>query len=231
MNREVQSMTQNPIRLLVVDDQGIVRKGVRALLAEVDGMKVLGEASNGLEAVKQAEALQPDVILMDLVMPGMDGIEAIRQIMARQPKARILALTSFAADDKVFPAIKAGALGYLLKDSEPEDLIAAIKNIYRGEPFLHPSIARKVLEELSHPAGNPPTPEPLTERELEVLQLVSQGLSNQEIAERLVIGDATVRTHIGNILGKLHLANRVQAALYALRKGLSSLDDSGSTQE
>jgi two-component system, NarL family, response regulator LiaR len=224
-------MTQNPIRLLVVDDQGIVRKGVRALLAEVDGMKVLGEASNGLEAVKQAEALQPDVILMDLVMPGMDGIEAIRQIMARQPKARILALTSFAADDKVFPAIKAGALGYLLKDSEPEDLIAAIKNIYRGEPFLHPSIARKVLEELSHPAGNPPTPEPLTERELEVLQLVSQGLSNQEIAERLVIGDATVRTHIGNILGKLHLANRVQAALYALRKGLSSLDDSGSTQE
>jgi NarL family two-component system response regulator LiaR len=224
-------MTQNPIRLLIVDDQGIVRKGVRALLAEVDGMKVLGEASNGLEAVKQAEALQPDVILMDLVMPGMDGIEAIRQIMARRPKARILALTSFAADDKVFPAIKAGALGYLLKDSEPEDLIAAIKNIYRGEPFLHPSIARKVLEELSHPAGNPPTPEPLTERELEVLQLVSQGLSNQEIAERLVIGDATVRTHIGNILGKLHLANRVQAALYALRKGLSSLDDSGSTQE
>jgi NarL family two-component system response regulator LiaR len=224
-------MTQNPIRLLIVDDQGIVRKGVRALLAEVDGMIVLGEASNGLEAVKQAEALQPDVILMDLVMPGMDGIEAIRQIMARQPKARILALTSFAADDKVFPAIKAGALGYLLKDSEPEDLIAAIKNIYRGEPFLHPSIARKVLEELSHPAGNSPTPEPLTERELEVLQLVSQGLSNQEIAERLVIGDATVRTHIGNILGKLHLANRVQAALYALRKGLSSLDDSGSTQE
>jgi two-component system, NarL family, response regulator LiaR len=224
-------MTQNPIRLLVVDDQGIVRKGVRALLAEVDGMKVVGEASNGLEAVNQAEALHPDVILMDLVMPGMDGIEAIRQIMARQPKARILALTSFAADDKVFPAIKAGALGYLLKDSEPEDLIAAIKNIYRGEPFLHPSIARKVLEELSHPAGNSPTPEPLTERELEVLQLVSQGLSNQEIAERLVIGDATVRTHIGNILGKLHLANRVQAALYALRKGLSSLDDSGSTQE
>ena len=166
---------------------------------------------------------------MDLVMPRMDGIEAIRQIMAKQPKARILALTSFAADDKVFPAIKAGALGYLLKDSEPEDLIVAIKNIHRGEPFLHPSIARKVLEELSHPAGSPPTPEPLTERELEVLQLVAQGLSNQEIAEKLVIGDATVRTHIGNILSKLHLANRVQAALYALRKGLSSLDDSGGT--
>jgi NarL family two-component system response regulator LiaR len=224
-------MTQKPIRLLLVDDQGIVRKGVRALLAEVEGMKVLGEASDGLEAVVQAEALKPDVILMDLVMPGMDGIEAIRQIRAKQPGARILALTSYTADDKVFPAIKAGALGYLLKDSEPEDLIAAIRNVYHGKPFLHPNIARKVLEELSHPAGSPPTPEPLTERELEVLQLVAQGLSNDEIAEKLVIGEATVRTHIGNIFNKLHLANRVQAALYALRRGLSSLDDSGNTEE
>jgi two-component system, NarL family, response regulator LiaR len=219
-------MTQKQIRLLIVDDQGIVRKGIRALLAEVPGMSVVGEAGDGLEAIKQVETLQPDVILMDLVMPRMDGIEAISQIMTRQPQARILALTSFVADDKVFPAIKAGAMGYLLKDSEPEDLIAAIRNIHRGLPFLHPSIARKVLEELNHPAGSPPTPEPLTERELEVLQLVAQGLSNQEIAEKLVIGDATVRTHIGNILSKLHLANRVQATLYALRKGLSSLDDS-----
>jgi NarL family two-component system response regulator LiaR len=217
-------MAEKPIRLLLVDDQGIVRKGTRALLAEVDGMSVLGEASNGVEAVEQAEALHPDVILMDLVMPIMDGIEAIRQIKARQPAARILALTSFAADDKVFPAIKAGALGYLLKDSEPEDLIAAIRNVHRGEPFLHPNIARKVLDELGHPAGSSPTPEPLTERELEVLQLVAQGLSNQEISEQLVIGDTTVRTHIGNILNKLHLANRVQATLYALRKGLSSLE-------
>ena len=225
MNDEVQPMAQKPIRLLIVDDQGIVRKGIRALLAEVYGMEVLGEAGDGLEAIQQAEALHPDVILMDLVMPRMDGIEAIRQIKARLPEVRILALTSFVADDKVFPAIKAGALGYLLKDSEPEDLIAAIKNVYRGEPFLHPNIARKVLEELSHPAGNSPTPEPLTEREMEVLQLVAQGMSNQEIAERLVIGDATVRTHIGNILTKLHLANRVQAALYALRKGLSTLDN------
>ena len=224
-------MTPKPIRLLIVDDQGIVRKGIRALLAEVKGMDVIGEASDGLEAVKQADLLKPDVILMDLVMPRLDGIEAIRQIIARQPNARILALTSFVADDKVFPAIKAGALGYLLKDSEPEDLITAIKNIQRGEPFLHPSIARKVLEELSHPAGSPPTPEPLTERELEVLQLVAQGLSNQAIAEKLVIGDATVRTHIGNILSKLHLANRVQATLYALRKGLSSLDDKEGAEE
>jgi NarL family two-component system response regulator LiaR len=219
-------MTKKPIRLLVVDDQGIVRKGIRALLAEVKGMLVVGEASDGLEAIDQAEALHPDVILMDLVMPKLDGIEAIRRIKIKLPDVQILALTSFAADDKVFPAIKAGALGYLLKDSDPEDLITAIKNVQRGQPFLHPSIARKVLEELSHPTGNPPTPDPLTEREVEVLQLVGQGISNQEIAERLVISEATVRTHIGNILLKLHLANRVQAALYALRKGLSSLEDS-----
>jgi NarL family two-component system response regulator LiaR len=219
-------MTKKPIRLLVVDDQGIVRKGIRALLAEVKGMLVVGEASDGLEAIDQAEALHPDVILMDLVMPKLDGIEAIRRIKVKLPDVQILALTSFAADDKVFPAIKAGALGYLLKDSDPEDLITAIKNVQRGQPFLHPNIARKVLEELSHPTGNPPTPDPLTEREVEVLQLVGQGISNQEIAERLVISEATVRTHIGNILLKLHLANRVQAALYALRKGLSSLEDS-----
>jgi NarL family two-component system response regulator LiaR len=218
-------MSNKPIRLLIVDDQAIVRKGIRALLDEVKGMDVIGEAADGLEAVQQAASLQPDVILMDLVMPKLDGIEAIRRILVDEPKARILVLTSFTADDKVFPAIKAGALGYLLKDSEPEELIAAIMNIYRGQPFLHPSIARKVLEELSHPAGSPPTPEPLTERELEVLQLVAQGYSNQAIAEKLVIGDATVRTHIGNILTKLHLANKVQAALYALRKGLSSLEE------
>ncbi len=197
-----------------------------ALLAEVKDMEVIGEAGDGLEAVDQAEALQPDVILMDLVMPRLDGIEAIRRIKARQLDVQILALTSFVADDKVFPAIKAGALGYLLKDSDPEDLITAIKNVHRVQPFLHPSIARKVLEELSHPAGNPPTPDPLTEREVEVLQLVAQGVSNQEIAERLVISEATVRTNIGNNFTKLHLANRVQAALYALRKGLSSLEDS-----
>src|SRR5512138_1537706 len=218
-------MPTKPIRLLIVDDQAIVRKGIRALLAEVNGMEVIGEAGDGLEAVRLAASLHPDVILMDLVMPRLDGIEAIRRILADQPSARILVLTSFAADDKVFPAIKAGALGYLLKDSEPEELITAIRNIHRGEPFLHPSIARKVLEELSHPASTTPTPEPLTDRELEVLQLVAQGYSNQSISEALVISDATVRTHIGNILSKLHLANKVQAALYALRKGLSSLNE------
>jgi NarL family two-component system response regulator LiaR len=212
------------IRVLIVDDHTIVRKGIRALLAEIAGIEVVGEADNGQEAVTQAEALHPDVILMDLAMPKMDGIEATRQIKASQPESRILVMTSFAADDKVFPAIKAGALGYLLKESTPEDLVQAIRQIYRGESSLHPTIARKVLQEITHPPDRPPTPNPLTEREAEVLRLVAQGLSNQDIARKLNISDPTVRTHVSNIMSKLHLATRIQAALYALREGLVSLD-------
>jgi NarL family two-component system response regulator LiaR len=215
----------NSIRILVADDHAIVRKGIRALLATEPDIEVAGEAENGREAVTEAESLRPDVILMDLVMPEMDGIEAIRRITARQPEARILVLTSFAADDKVFPAIKAGALGYLLKDSGPEELVQAIHQVYRGESSLHPTVARKLLQELSRPSERPPTPEPLTEREVEVLRLVARGQSNQEMADQLVISEATVRTHVSNILGKLHLASRTQAALYALREGLASLDD------
>jgi len=212
------------IRVLIVDDHTIVRKGIRALLAEIAGIEVVGEADNGQEAVAQAETLYPDVILMDLAMPKMDGIEATRQIKASQPESRILVMTSFAADDKVFPAIKAGALGYLLKESAPEDLVQAIRQIHRGESSLHPTIARKVLQEITHPADRPRTPDPLTEREAEVLRLVAQGLSNQDIARRLNISDPTVRTHVSNILSKLHLATRIQAALYALREGLVSLE-------
>ncbi len=212
------------IRVLIVDDHTIVRKGIRALLAEIEGMEVVGEADNGQEAVAQAETLHPDVILMDLAMPKMDGIEATRQIKASQPESRILVMTSFAADDKVFPAIKAGALGYLLKESAPEDLVQAIHQIHRGESSLHPTIARKVLQEITHPSDRPPTPNPLTEREDEVLRLVAQGLSNQDIARKLNISDPTVRTHVSNIMSKLHLATRIQAALYALREGLVALD-------
>jgi len=212
------------IRVLIVDDHTIVRKGIRALLAEIEGMEVVGEADNGQEAVTQADRLRPDVILMDLAMPKMDGIEATRQIKASQPESRILVMTSFAADDKVFPAIKAGALGYLLKESTPEDLVQAIRQIHRGESSLHPTIARKVLQEITHPSDRPPTPNPLTEREAEVLRLVAQGLSNQDIARKLNISDPTVRTHVSNIMSKLHLATRIQAALYALREGLVSLD-------
>jgi len=213
------------IRVLVADDHAIVRKGIRALLATEPDIEVVGEVENGQEAVAEADRLRPDVILMDLVMPEMDGIEAIRRITAHQSEARILVLTSFAADDKVFPAIKAGALGYLLKDSSPGELVQAIHQVYRGESSLHPTIARKLLQELSRPSERPPTPEPLTEREVEVLRLVARGQSNREIADQLVISEATVRTHVSNILGKLHLASRTQAALYALREGLASLDD------
>ncbi len=218
-------MEQQPIRVLIVDDHAIVRKGISALLARVEDIEVVGEASDGLQAVERSQALAPDVVIMDLVMPQLDGISAIYQITDQQPDVHIIALTSFATDDKVFPAIKAGALGYILKDSDPEDLIQAIRQVHRGEPALHPSIARKVLQELNCPAQGPPTPDPLTERELQVLRLVAQGHSNQEIADNLVIEEVTVRTHVSHILNKLHLANRVQATLYALREGLTTLDN------
>ena len=217
---------QKPIRVLLVDDHTIVRKGIRALLAQVAHITVVGEASNGQEAVTQAHALDPDVTLIDLAMPVMDGIEAIRQIMARQPGARVLVLTNFMSDDKVFPAIKAGALGYLLKDSEPADLIRAIEQVSRGEPALHPSIALLVLQELRRPAQRAPTPDALTPREVDVLRLVATGLTNREIAEQLTTTEATIKSHVSSLLSKLHLANRVQAALlYTLQEGVALPQD------
>jgi two-component system, NarL family, response regulator LiaR len=215
------------IRVLIVDDHTIVRKGIKALLAETNDIQVVGEADNGLEAIKLSQQLKPDVILMDLLMPKMDGIEATRQITAQQPDARVLVLTSFVGDDKIFPAIKAGALGYLLKDSEPSELIRSIYKVHRGEPWLHQSIARKMMREiLEHPTEKM-TPETLTAREVEVLHLLSKGLTNDEIAEKLSISEVTVRTHISHLLSKLHLANRVQATLYALRKGIASINSEG----
>jgi NarL family two-component system response regulator LiaR len=230
------------IRILLVDDHAIIRDGIRSLLATEPGIEVVGETDNGRDAVAKADSLQPDVILMDLVMPGMDGIEAIRSIVARRPEARILVLTSFTADDKVFPAIKSGAMGYLLKDSGSEELVRAIHQVHRGEASLHPKVARMLLQEIREEQptkGVAPAPrvseqqppvEPLTEREVAVLKLVAQGRSNREIADQLVIAEGTVRTHVSNILSKLHLASRTQATLYALREGLASLDDTGTTE-
>jgi two-component system, NarL family, response regulator LiaR len=215
------------IGVLVVDDHMVVRKGIRALLATEPDIEVVGEAADGAKAIVEAARLRPDVILMDLVMPRIDGITAIRQILAAQPDARVLVLTSFVADDKVFPAIRAGALGYLLKDSGPVELAGAIRQVYSGEPSLHPAIARKVLQELAHPPERPPTAEPLTEREVEVLQAVAHGESNQQIATALGISEATVRKHVSNILSKLHLASRTQVALYALREGFISFPSKG----
>ena len=209
------------VRVMIVDDHAIVRKGIRALLSEAGGFEVVGEADNGQDAVRGAQETHPDVILMDLLMPGMDGIEATRQITGCQPKTRILVLTSFAADNKVFPAIKAGAAGYLLKDSSPEELVRAIRHVHRGEPSLHPTIARKLLQEIARPADLQPAPEALTAREVEVLQLIAQGLSNQGIADRISVSEPTVRAHVSHILSKLHLASRTQAALYAVREGLT----------
>jgi len=212
------------IRVFIADDHAVVREGLRALISTEPGIEVAGEAADGSEAVTGIRSLHPDVILLDLVMPRKSGLEVIDEITQDNPQVRILVLTSFADDDKVFPAIKAGALGYLLKDSLPQELLQAIRDVYRGEPSLDPAIALKLLREFKRPADEPPAPEALNEREMKVLSLVSRGLANQEIAEVLGISERTVRTHIGNILDKLHLANRTQAALYALRKGWVSLD-------
>ena len=213
------------IRILIADDHAVVRRGLKTLINSEPGMELIDEAADGVEAIEKAQALQPDVILLDLVMPHKDGLEAIVEIKKENPDARILVLTSFADDDKVFTAIKAGALGYLLKDSSPEELLDAIRDIYRGESSLPPAIARKLIRELSRPSELPSSEESLTGREVDILKLVAQGLTNQEIADKLMISEWTVRTHVRNILSKLHLANRTQAALYALREGLADLDN------
>lgn len=212
------------IRVLHADDHAIVREGVRALLLTEPNIELVASAVDGNEAIQLALALQPDVIVMDLQMPRKGGIEAIQDIKAALPEARILVVTSFAEDEKVFPAIKAGALGYLLKDSAPQDLLQAIHDVYAGRLSLHPAIASKVVQELQRPANQPAAAEPLTARELEILKLVAQGLTNQDIAEKLTVSERTVRTHVSNILSKLHLANRTQAALYALREGIAPLE-------
>jgi NarL family two-component system response regulator LiaR len=219
-------MTQ--ITVFHADDHALVRGGVRGLLLTEPEMELVGEASNGIEAVENVLALKPDVILLDLHMPEKDGVEAISEIRAGMPDARILVLTSFATDEDVFPAIKAGALGYLLKDSSPQELLRAIRDVYNGQVSLDPAVAQKVMQELRQPPKQPLTEEPLTQREVEILKLVAEGLTNQEIADRLVVSERTVRAHVSNILAKLHLANRTQAALYALREGLASLEDSQS---
>jgi NarL family two-component system response regulator LiaR len=218
-------MNERTIRILVVDDHEVVRKGIRSLLATEAEMQVVGEASNGREAIELAETLRPDVIIMDLVMPEVDGLEAIGRIRSRHPRCRILVLTSFGGDHKLFPALKAGAVGYLLKDTSPEDLIRAIRNAAAGRTSLHPAVARRLLIEFSHDSENHRPAEPLTAREIELIRRLARGHTNEQIAEELHISEATVRTHVSHILGKLNLTNRTQAALYALREGLASLDD------
>jgi NarL family two-component system response regulator LiaR len=224
--------SDRPIRVLLVDDHAVVRKGLRALLDRESGIEVTGEAEDGEQALRVADRLRPEVILMDLEMAGIGGIEATRRIAETHPDTKVVVLTSHASDEDVFPALKAGALGYLLKHSAPEDVLQAIRQAYRGETVLHPAIARMVLQELHRPAApkQPQTTDPLTERELDVLRLVARGMSNQDIADTLVVGEATVRSHVSSILRKLQLASRTQAALYALREGLVVLDEPSSSR-
>lgn len=214
------------IRILIVDDHAIVREGLRGLIEIEPDMVLVGEASSGVEGVEKALALRPDVILMDLLMPEKDGVTAIKEIKAQWQDARILVLTSFLEDDKVFPAIENGALGYLLKDTQPDELLTAIRGVYRGETMLHPSIAKKIMQRIQDRSdeNKKQDGQVLTERELDVLHLLAHGDGDREIAEKLFISERTVHFHVGNILSKLHLANRTQAALFAIRKGLAKPD-------
>ncbi len=218
--------TVEKIKVLIVDDHQVVRQGLRTFLDLNEDIQVVGEAINGLQAVELAKQLVPDVILMDLVMPGLDGITAITRIKALGLGSRVIALTSFAEDDKVFPAIQAGASSYLLKDVSPEALVEAIRAAQAGEARLHPEVMRKLMKQV---AKQPRTSKPadgfqLTQREGEVIRLVAQGKSNREIAQILVISEKTAKGHISNILSKLGLEDRTQMAIYAIKSGLVDLE-------
>lgn len=210
------------LRILIVDDHAIVREGLCTLISTEPDLLLAGEAADGQEAVATYAEAQPDVVLLDLVMPRMDGVTAIQQIKTIDPAARILVLTSFSDEDQVLPAIAAGAQGYMLKDASHEQLLQAIRDVSQGKSVLHPSITRRLMEKVSQ-EKQPTTSAQLTGREVDVLKLLAQGLTNRDIASELTLSDLTVQTHVRNILRKLDLENRTQAALYALRQGIAKL--------
>lgn len=216
-------MPDDLIRVLIADDHLVVRQGLRGFLEIYPDIQVVAGAENGIQAVALAREHVPDVILMDLQMPEMGGVEAIEKIMVFSPTTHIIVLTSYTEDEYLFSSMRAGARGYLLKDVEPEDLVYAIRAAVRGQATLHPSVAARLVLGVDHPDDN--SLADLTERELDVLRLVARGQSNKEIAEALVIAEGTVKSHVSNILSKLHLAHRTQAALYALKRRLVPIDD------
>jgi NarL family two-component system response regulator LiaR len=213
------------IRVIIVDDHVMVRKGIKILLEQYEGISVIGEAANGLEAIALAEARQPDVILMDLTMPVMDGIEATGRILASQPNQRVLVLTGLLDDENLFRAIQAGAQGCIDKTTEPEDLVRSIRDVCLGRPSLSSGIAWKILRGMTGTGTHGLPEDKLSEREIQILRLMTQGKLDKEIAEELVLTEVTIRTHISRILSKLGLENRVQAALYGLRSGLVSISE------
>lgn len=207
------------IRVLIVDDHAVVREGLRTFLELQDGIEIAGEAADGEAAVREAERLRPDVILMDLVMPRLDGVGAMRELRRRLPASRVIVLTSFAQDDRLLPAIQAGAAGYLLKNVEPAELARAVREAHRGGTLLDPSVASRLVQAIAQPPGEEPR-ERLTARELEVLGLIALGRSNKRIALELGIAEKTVKTHVGHVLAKLGVADRTGAAVLAVREGL-----------
>jgi NarL family two-component system response regulator LiaR len=213
------------IRILVVDDESVVREGVVAILSYQSDVEVVGEAFDGVAAVELARKTKPDVILLDMVMPKQDGLATIPKLKEVAPNARILVLTSFAESDRVYQTIKAGALGYLLKDATRVQLLQAIRDVAHGQASIHPSVAMKVIHEIDHPSEVLYTADPLTPRELDTLRLIARGLSNQEIAKTLMVHERTVAKYVSSVLDKLHLANRTQAALYAIREGIAESKD------
>jgi NarL family two-component system response regulator LiaR len=215
----------NKIRLLVVDDQTVVREGLVAILANYPEIEVIGQAADGNQALEIVKQAKPNVVLLDMVMPGLDGLATIPKIREIAPNARILVVTGFAESDRVYQAIKAGALGYILKDATREQLLLAIRDVAQGRASLQPSIAVKLIQEINHPSELLYTADPLTRRELETIRLIARGLSNQEIATELFVNERTIAKYVSSILDKLHLANRTQAALYALREGITELND------
>ena len=218
-------MTADPIPVLLVDDHAMVRQGVRAFLETQDDIAVVAEAASGEEAVRLAAEHAPDVALMDLVMPGMDGVEDTRRLVARSPRTNVVMLTSYHDDEHIFPAIRAGALSYVLKEIGPEELAGAVRKAAAGDAVLHPRVAARVVRELHGArAAEPNAFHELSDREMEVLKLIAAGLSTAEIAGRLYVSEKTVKSHVSNILGKLHLADRTQAAVYAWRQGVVRRD-------